>query len=136
MSSTYGWTEGTVSAQNAPTRLRGLTGASIQRSSKKRPTSCPRSGEKDEYESSTIARACPRDTPLVARGDRHHAVVFREPVDAEQPGLDAVPATRHLVALLHRVDEHLDRLVARLVGEVAALDPARVAAQPVVDRLV
>ena len=43
---------------------------------------------------------------------------------------------RELVAALHRLDERLDRLVARLVGEVARRDPRGVGAQAVVDGLV
>ena len=57
-------------------------------------------------------------------------------VEPEQLRLERVPPLRDVVARLHRVDERLHRLVARLVGQVAARDPGRVAAQPVVDRLV
>jgi hypothetical protein len=46
LSITYGWTDGTVDAENAPLRLPGRTGASIQRSSKKRSTTSPTVGEK------------------------------------------------------------------------------------------
>ncbi len=46
LSITYGCTLGTVYAQNAPPRLPGRTGASIQRSSKNRLTRSPSWGEK------------------------------------------------------------------------------------------
>ena len=85
------------------------------------------------------ARAPSRFVPADLRldvGDRRHAVVVGEAVDAEQARLQRVPALRDRVAALHRFDERLHRLVARLVREVAARDPAVEVAQPVVDRLV
>ena len=47
LSITYGCTEGTAGAQNAPPRLLGRTGASIQPSSKKRRATFARSGENE-----------------------------------------------------------------------------------------
>ena len=81
------------------------------------------------------ARLVPRRLDVVRR-DRGEAVVVREPVEPEQPSLEAVVALRHVVAARRRFDERLDGLVGGLVREVARRDPGRVAAQPVVDRLV
>ena len=53
LSSRYGWCDGTVYAQNAPGRLPGRTGASIQPSSKKRVPASASCGENDAYASST-----------------------------------------------------------------------------------
>ncbi len=72
----------------------------------------------------------------VSRRDGRHPVVVGEPVEPEQLRLERVPALGDVVAALHRVDEGLDRLVARLVGEVAARDPPGEGAQPVVGGLV
>ena len=69
-------------------------------------------------------------------GHRGHAVVVGQPVEAEQLGLEAVPAPRQVVVGAHGLEQRLDRLVAGLVGEVAAGQPARERAQAVVDRLV
>ena len=65
-----------------------------------------------------------------------HAVVVGEPLDAEQPRLQPVPAARDLIAPAHRLDQRLHGLVAGLVGEVARGQPVRVAAQAVVGGLV
>ena len=81
-----------------------------------------------------VLGARPRDR-LVLVGHGGHAVVVREPVDAEQPRLEPVPAARQLVAPADRLDQRRDGLVGRLVGEVAAREPVRVGAQPVVDHL-
>jgi len=69
-------------------------------------------------------------------GDRRHAVVVGDTIEAEQPRLQRVPTLRDVVAGDHGVDECLHRLVARLVLEVAAREPAVVVAEPVVDVLV
>ena len=82
-----------------------------------------------------LARLTPADGRVLIR-DGRHAVVVGEPVDPEQLRLQPVPAPRHLVAVAHGGDERLDGLVGRLVGEVAAREPVREAAQPVVDHLV
>ena len=82
-----------------------------------------------------VARVTPAEDVL-GLGDRGHAVVVGEPVDAEQLRLQRVPALRDVVPVDDRVDERLHRLVARLVLEVAAREPAVVVAQPVVDVLV
>ena len=55
---------------------------------------------------------------------------------AREAGLEAVVPLRDVVAGRRRLDERLDRLVCRLVRQVAGRDPGRVRAQPVVDRLV
>ena len=81
-----------------------------------------------------VLRARPRDR-LVLVDHRGHAVVVGEPVEAEQLRLQAVPAARQLVAAADGLDQRLDGLVGRLVGEVAARQPVRVGAQPVVDHL-
>jgi hypothetical protein len=57
----YGWTPGTVVAQNAPVRLSGRTGPSIHCSSKKRPMIAPVSSEKSLYAPTTIRRASSQD---------------------------------------------------------------------------
>ncbi len=55
---------------------------------------------------------------VVGVGHRRHPVVVGQPVETEQPRLQAVPAPCKVVAALHGLDERLDRLVARLVREV------------------
>ena len=82
-----------------------------------------------------LGRVGPVDVDLLV-GDRRHAVVVGEPVEAEQVGLQAVPAPRQVVVVAHRRQQRLDRLVAGLVGEVAAGQPVRVGAQAIVDGLV
>ena len=69
-------------------------------------------------------------------GHRGHPVVVGQPVDAEQFGLEAIPAPRQVVVGAHGLQQRLYGLVAGLVGEVAAGQPARERAQAVVDRLV
>jgi len=73
---------------------------------------------------------------VLDRGHRGHAVEVGEAREAEQPGLERVPALRDVVAGDHGVDEGLHRRVARLVVEVAAGEPPGVRAQSVVGRLV
>ncbi len=73
---------------------------------------------------------------VVAVGHRRHAVVGGEPVEPEEARLQPVPAAREVVAPLHRLDQRLHRLVARLVGEVARGEPVRIAAQAVLGGLV
>ena len=68
--------------------------------------------------------------------DRGHAVVVGQAVEAEELRLQRVPALRDRVPALHRRDECLDRLVARLVRQVPARDPRPEMPQAVVDRLV
>ena len=66
----------------------------------------------------------PLDRDLLV-GDRGHAVVVGELVEAEQLGLEAVPAPRQVVVGAHGLEQRLHRLVAGLVGEVAARQPVR-----------
>ena len=82
-----------------------------------------------------LAALLPGDL-LVVVGDRGHAVVVGEALDAEQPRLGLVPAPGQVVAALDRLDQGLHRLVGGLVGEVARGEPVRVGAQAVLDRLV
>ena len=82
-----------------------------------------------------LLRARPLDVLLLLR-DGRHPVVVGELVEPQQPRLQAVPAARQLVARADRRDQRLDRLVRRLVGEIAAGEPVRVVAQAVVDHLV
>ncbi|SNQ51160.1 hypothetical protein FRACA_620009 [Frankia canadensis] len=69
-------------------------------------------------------------------GHGRRPVVVGELRQAQDPGLEPVPALRDVVAAADRGDQRLDGFVGHLVGEVAARQPGRVAAQPVVDRLV
>ena len=92
-------------------------------------------GDRAEGVEHDLAALLPPDLRLVAADDRH-PVVVGEALDAEQLGLRPVPAAGQLVAGLDRLDQGLDRLVGGLVGEVAGGEPVRVAAQPVLDRLV
>ena len=136
LSSRYGWCDGTVYAQNAPGRLPGRIGASIHGWSKKLLAASASSGENDAYASRTsCTRFVPPELRFTGR-DGRHAVVVGDAVEAEQPGLERVPALRDVVALDDGLDQRLHRLVARLVGEVAAREPAVVVAQAVVGRLV
>ncbi len=73
---------------------------------------------------------------LVVFRDRRHAVVVRQPLQAEQARLGLVPAPRQPVPALDRLDQRLHGLVGGLVGEVARGEPVRVVAQAVLDRLV
>ena len=59
-------------------------------------------------------------------------VVVGQAVEAEQPGLDPVPALGQVVAALHRVDQRGDRRVAGLVDQVARGQPVVVVAEAVV----
>ncbi len=77
----------------------------------------------------------PRHLELLV-GHRGHAVVVRDPVDAEELRLQPVPAARQLVAAADRLDQRGHGLVRGLVGEVAGGQPVRVGAQAVVDHLV
>ena len=82
-----------------------------------------------------LAGAREREADLVL-ADRRHTVVVGQTIDAEQPGLQPIPASRDLIAAAHRFDQRLHGLVAGLVGEVARGKPARVMTQSVVDALV
>ena len=84
----------------------------------------------------TVSFALAQLDALLLVGDGCHAVVVRQLVDAEQLRLQAVPAARQLVAVPDGFDQRLDGLVGGLVGEVAAGQPVRVVAQPVLDHLV
>ena len=92
-------------------------------------------GEGVEGAQHDVASVVPADL-LVDLRDAGGAVVVGELVEAEELRLQLVPALRQLVGALDRLDERLDGLVAGLIGQVAARQPAGVAAQAVVDGLV
>ena len=81
-----------------------------------------------------VSRFVPSDA-AIRGGHRAGPVVVGQPVEAEQPGLQAVPALGQVVAALHGLDQRGDRLVAGLVLEVAGGQPVGVVAQPVVGGL-
>ena len=93
------------------------------------------SGERGVAVEHDLARLRKRERDLV-RGDGRHAVVVGQPLHAEQPRLQPVPAARDLIAPANRLDQRLHRLVTGLVREVARRQPAGIAAQAVVGRLV
>ncbi len=62
---------------------------------------------------------------LVGIGDRGHPVVVGDRV-TQDGRLQPVPALRNVVPRHHGIDEGLNRLVRRLVGEVPGRDPALV----------
>ena len=73
----------------------------------------------------------------VARGLAHRrvSVPLVKLAHVEELSLDPVVADAHVVAAGHRVDQGLDRVVGRLVGEVARAEPGRELPQAVIDRL-
>ena len=77
----------------------------------------------------------PVDRDLLV-GHRGHAVVVGELVEAEQLGLEAIPAPWQLVVGAHGLEQRLHRLVAGLVGQVARREPVRIGAQAIIDGLV
>ena len=123
-------------AANAPPRLAGRGGrvdAVVVEERARRVAELGRErGVGVEHE---VLGVLPVDGLVVARHGGH-AVVVGELVDPEQLGLEAIPAAGELVAVAHRAQQGLDRLVGRLVGEVARREPVGVAAQAVVGRLV
>ena len=82
-----------------------------------------------------VARLAVRERDVLGE-HRRRAVVVGQPVDPEQLRLEPVPALGNVEAISHRLDQRHHGLVGRLVGEVAARQPVRVAPQPVLDRLV
>ncbi len=74
--------------------------------------------------------------PLLLHRDRRHAVVVGELVEAEELRLQAIPAPGQLVVGDDGLDQRLDRLVGRLVREVAGREPVLVGAQAILRRLV
>ena len=71
----------------------------------------------------------------VLGGHRAAPVVVGQAVEAEQAGLDPVPALGQVVAALHGVDQRGDRGVAGLVDQVPRGQPVVVVAQAVVGGL-
>ena len=88
------------------------------------------------YASTTIRRASSHGvlTLSVDTGAKRSKCSSRSSPSSR--AFEPVVALRDVVAARRRLDERLDRLVGRLVREVARGDPRRIAAQPVVDRLV
>ena len=67
---------------------------------------------------------------------RRHSVVVGQTVEPEHLRLERVPPLGQVVAGHDGIDKGLDRLVGGFVGEVPLGDPAGIAAESVIDRLV
>ena len=123
-------------AQKAPPRLAGRTGASIQRSSKKRRRAAELGREGGVAVEHELARLRARRIRARPRSPAAPCGRSRPGARRRAAGLQPIPATRELVAAADGRDQRRDRLVAGLVGEVARGEPVRVAAKAIVGRLV